>query len=193
MVFRLRMVAENGNITNEGNITLDNTSGALEGIGYGIQGGGYIPPSSSSSGGDESSGNGASDITNTGNITISDKNQAYAIATANGDVVNSGELTLNGSQGALSELGYGIAVGNGSVNNSAEITIANTDNSYAIAIENGDITNTANLTISGRKGNISSMAYGLKSAKGTVNNKGNITITDTKDSYGIAAENGNIS
>ena len=184
--------AENGNIVNDGNITLDNTSGALEGIGYGIQGGGYIPPSSSSSGGDESSGNGASDITNTGNITISDKNQAYAIATANGDVVNSGELTLNGSQGALSELGYGIAVGNGSVNNSAEITIANTNNSYAIAIENGDITNTANLTISGRKGNISSMAYGLKSAKGTVNNKGNITITDTKDSYGIAAENGNI-
>ena len=184
--------AENGNIVNDGNITLDNTSGALEGIGYGIQGGGYIPPSSSSSGGDESSGNGASDITNTGNITISDKNQAYAIATANGDVVNSGELTLNGSQGALSELGYGIAVGNGSVNNSAEITIANTNNSYAIATENGDITNTANLTISGRKGNISSMAYGLKSAKGTVNNKGNITITDTKDSYGIAAENGNI-
>ena len=187
--------ANNGSITNSGNITLDNTSGALEGIGYGIQGGGYVPSSTEGSDGtdnSETNGNGASNVTNTGIITISDKNQAYAIATANGDVTNSGELTINGSQGALSEFGYGIAVENGSVDNSAAITINNTDNSYAVAVENGDITNIAEVNISGRKGKIASLAYGLSSTKGTINNEADITITDTKDSYAISANNGSV-
>ncbi len=204
------VAANNGNITNSGDITLDNTSGALEGIGYGLQGGGYIPPSSSasssggegsSSGGESSSSggastgsgsSGASNVTNTGTITISDKNQAYAIATANGDVINSGVITLNGAQGALSELGYGITVGNGSVNNSAEITITNTKDSYAIAVENGDITNTGEINLYNKTGALEGIGYGLKTGRGDITSNADITISNKNEAYAIATDYGNI-
>lgn len=210
------VAANNGNITNSGDITLDNTSGALEGIGYGLQGGGYVPPApsssssgadgsssggdTSSSGGDTSSSGGSSstnsggtsNITNTGTITISDKNQAYAIATANGDVNNSGVITLNGLQGALSELGYGIAVGNGSVDNSAAITITNTNNSYAVAVENGDITNTGEINLYNKTGALEGIGYGLQSGRGDIVSNADITIANKTEAYAISALNGNV-
>lgn len=197
--------ANNGRITNSGNITLDNTSGALEGIGYGIQGGGYVPPSPTASDSDSedttggsgetsstSTGSGSSDITNTGTINIADKNQAYAIATANGDVNNSGAITLNGVQGALSELGYGIAVGNGAVDNSAAVTITNTNNSYAVAVENGDITNSGEINLYNKTGALEGIGYGLQSGRGDITSNADITIANKTEAYAISATNGNV-
>lgn len=216
--------ADNGSITNEGDITLDNTAGSLEGIGYGIRGGNYTPSASSSdsssggssSGGDSSSSGGdtsssgsdtssssggsssdsvgASDITNNGKITISDKNQAYGIATTNGNVTNvdSGIILINGAQGALSELGYGIAVGNGSVNNATSIKITNTKDSYAIAVENGDITNSGEIILENTTGALEGIGYGLKTGTGNIVSNANINISNKTEAYGISVDSGNI-
>ena len=174
---------DNGDITNSGVINLHSSDGSLEETGYGLKAG--TPGNGTDAEGSSSTGGG--NITNTGEITIKNKNNAYAIATAGGTVLNQAALTINGNAGALSAQAYGIQSANGAVTNEGAITITNTQDSYAVSADNGDITNTGTILLQNSTGAAEGIGYGLKTGNGNIKNDATITIENKTEAYGIAS------
>ena len=174
---------DNGDITNSGIINMYSSDGSLEETGYGLKAG--TPGNGTDAEGSSSTGGG--NITNTGEITIKNKNNAYAIATAGGTVLNQAALTINGNAGALSAQAYGIQSANGAVTNEGAITITNTQDSYAVSADNGDITNTGTILLQNSTGAAEGIGYGLKTGNGNIKNDATITIENKTEAYGIAS------
>ena len=174
---------DNGDITNSGVINLHSSDGSLEETGYGLKAG----TTGNATDAEGSSSTGGGNITNTGEITIKNKNNAYAIATAGGTVLNQAALTINGNAGALSAQAYGIQSANGAVTNEGAITITNTQDSYAVSADNGDITNTGTILLQNSTGAAEGIGYGLKTGNGNIKNDATITIENKTEAYGIAS------
>ena len=176
---------DNGDITNSGIINMYSSDGSLEETGYGLKAG--TPGNGTDADAEGSSSTGGGNITNTGEITIKNKNNAYAIATAGGTVLNQAALTINGNAGALSAQAYGIQSANGAVTNEGAITITNTQDSYAISADNGDITNTGTILLQNSTGAAEGIGYGLKTGNGNIKNDATITIENKTEAYGIVS------
>ena len=95
-----------GTITNDAALTINGHENSLSALGYGIKG-----------------GFGA--ITNTAGITITNTKDSYGVWTENGNITNSGSISLADSSGSIEGIGYGIRTGHGFVNNTANISIKN--------------------------------------------------------------------
>ena len=131
-------------------------------------------------------------MTNSGNITITNKDSAYAIEALAGTVTNTGIITINSQNSLTTKLAYGIKGGNTYITNDNTITINNADESYAISTENGDITNNAVLTLGNDTGALDAKGYGIKSTKGNVTNNAAINVSNKNEAYAIEALAGNI-
>ena len=165
-----------GNITNNANININQSTNVQTELAYGIQ-----------------AQNGS--IQNTADININNVNKGYGLSSNNGNVTNSGKITFSSPSTSLSESTYGIQVtGKGDIinNKDATISINNSNQAYALSAANGNITSNAAISINGNTGASSALAYGIQGGIGNVVSNNTITINNANEGYGISVQNGEV-
>ena len=104
-------------------------------------------------------------IQNTADINIKNANNSFALSSNNGNLTNSGALTISNPDGTLNETAYGIQVlGKGDVSNAetALITVDGYNNTYAISSASGNVSNAADININQNSNLQTELAYGIQ-------------------------------
>ena len=166
-----------GNVSNAADININQNSNLQTKLAYGIQ-----------------AQNGS--IQNTANINIKNANNSFALSSTNGNLTNSGALTISNPDGTLNETAYGIQVlGKGDVSNAetALITVDGYNNTYAISSASGNVSNAADININQNSNLQTELAYGIQALNGSIQNTADINIKNANANYGLSSTNGNIS
>ena len=166
-----------GNVSNAADININQNSNLQTELAYGIQ-----------------ALNGS--IQNTADINIKNANSSFALSSTNGNLTNSGALTISNPDGTLNETAYAIQVlGKGDVSNAetALITIDGYNSAYAISSASGNVSNAADININQNTNLQTELAYAIQAQNGSIQNTADINIKNANANYGLSSTNGNIS